>query len=186
MDRGSNINIFSYCEDASSANKSRFEVKLLLEIQANSCQIYETLALNWCPYVGSEEELEELSSEENDSDPGMKVVIASDKSIEVISVDKLISCNSQFKRSELDQDEHEYVTHFDQNASPIIKVFLSSDGNAVCSASKDNSIKFFQFESSELRQMHSWKPTIGDSITDNISFFHFLGNYIAFKFLISN
>ena len=57
------------------------------------------------------------------------------------------------------------------------QVFLSSDGNAVCSASDDNSIKFFQLESpSKLKQMHSWEPALSNT-ADKISFFHFLDDY---------
>ena len=172
MDRGSNINVFSYCEDANNLNnqKNKYEVKLLLEVKANTFQVYETLALSWCPYVGSEEE------EENENDTGMKLAIASEKSIEVFSVDKLVQCNSEFNRSELDQEEHDYTTYYDQKSTSIIKIFLSSDGNAVCTASKDNSVKFYQFDSAELRQMHSWMPTISE-FDDKISFFHFLDDY---------
>lgn len=171
MDRSSNINVFSYCEDLIN-QKGKYEVKLLLEVKANSFVTYETLALSWCPYVGSEDDEEN----DNDNDPGTKLAIASEKSIEVLSVDKLVACNSEFKRSELDQEEHDYIAYYDQTSSSIIKIFLSSDGNAVCTASKDNSVKFFQLDSSELRQMHSWEPAISD-FKDKISFFHFLDDY---------
>lgn len=56
-------------------------------------------------------------------------------------------------------------------------MFLSSDGNAVCTASDDNCVKFFQLDSpAKLKQMHSWEPMLSGA-TDKISFFHFLDDY---------
>ena len=121
IDRGSNINVFSYSEDLNNT-KSKYEVKLLLDVRANSYQVYETVALSWCPYVGSEDEEEN----ETEADPGMKLAIASEKSVEVISIDKLVQCNSEFKRSELDADEHDYSTHYDEMSGAIIKVSFVS------------------------------------------------------------
>lgn len=119
IDRGSNINVFSYSDDLElSSTKNKYEVKLLLDVRANSFQIYETVALSWCPYVGSEDEEEN----ETENDPGMKLAIASEKSVEVVSIDKLVQCNSEFKRSELDADEHDYSTHYDELSGAIIKV----------------------------------------------------------------
>ena len=161
VDRFANVIIYScyLSDDDPNGYKSCELLKIVSEVGVP----FSEVRLAWCPgYI--------------DDDYGMNLAISYDNTIEVYDAGRFIErgfCHISKEELELSTPERKLIK--EAGCEPIITVALSNDLAMICSASKDNRVRFYQFEDEEVRLVHTWEPKW--SSDGNLSCVFFLDDF---------
>lgn len=173
VDMCGEISVFAFDEQPQEVNgRMQYEIQCLLVIHGAVCnRTSRALSLTWCPFVGFDDE---ESANLDEGDPGLKLAVASDETVELFSIDLLHASKQTHERSEIGE-KNAYLQF--ETGSSVIRISLSNDATAVCCVSEDNCVNFLQMNTrrSDFELVHNWTPQL--PFGDKIAHFHFLDDF---------
>ncbi|XP_074597414.1 enhancer of mRNA-decapping protein 4 homolog Ge-1 [Brevipalpus obovatus] len=171
VDKGANVQIHEFIAN-DDQSKSITTLKLL-EITAEEKFFYQEVRLSWCPGhilerdEGDDDDIEDL---------GMNLGVSFDNNAEIYAAGHIIRNGIRhLSKEELDFASSERKIIKDPGDENVISLALSNDLTTVCTASRDNRIRFYEISETSVRQVHNWEPKMRTG--DNLSCIFFLDDF---------